>query len=190
MPASLSSSQSTDLIADEIQGVLIMETFRIRAARREDLKDLYGLLLELAEYERLLDSVKLTEENFGRALFDQPAMIEAIIAEQDGLPVGFALFYPVFPTFLGRAGMYLEDLFVRPACRGAGIGKKLLATVTRIARDRGLGRVDWAVLDWNEPAQKFYQSLGARPKDGWTVYQLLGDEMNRVADQGEEIAAD
>jgi GNAT superfamily N-acetyltransferase len=164
-----------------------MSSYTIRRARPEDLSTLYRLLLELAEYEKLRDSVRLTQENFGKALFDDPPMIEAILAERDGESIGFALFYPVFPTFLGRAGMYLEDLFVRPSCRGLGIGKKLLATVTRIARDRGLGRVDWAVLDWNEPAQKFYQSLGARPKDGWTVYQLVGDAMDHVADDGVDL---
>ncbi|MBY0587838.1 GNAT family N-acetyltransferase [bacterium] len=165
-----------------------MDRFQIRLARPEDLPVLYALLLELAEYEKLLDTVKLTEENFGKALFESPSMIEAILADMEDESVGFALFYPVFPTFLGRAGMYLEDIFVRPACRGLGIGKKLLSTVTRISRDRGLGRVDWAVLDWNEPAQKFYRSLGARPKEGWTVYQLVGDAMESVANEGTDLS--
>lgn len=159
----------------------------IRRARPSDLEILYGLLLELADYEKLLDTVKLTQVEFGRALFGEPCMIEAILADVDGKSVGFALFYPVFPTFLGRPGMYLEDIFVRPGCRGMGIGKKLLATVTRVARDRGFGRVDWAVLDWNEAAQKFYRSLGAKPKEGWTTYQLLGEAMESVAEQGTDV---
>lgn len=159
----------------------------IRRAVPEDLAVLYGLLMELAEYERLLDTVRLTQEGFNQALFGAQPALEAIMADLDGESVGFALFYPVFPSFHGRPGMYLEDIYVRPVARGRGIGKSLLATVSRITHERGYGRLDWAVLNWNHDAIRFYESLGARPKTGWTIYQLMEDALARVADEGANV---
>lgn len=158
----------------------------IRAAQAEDIPSLYALLMELAEYERMLDSVRLTQEGFRDALFGLRPYLDAIMAFVDGEAVGFALFYPVYPTFLGRPGMYLEDIYVRPAARGIGIGKMLMSRVSQIALERGCGRLDWAVLDWNEPAIKFYESVGAKPKGGWTVYQLEGNALHQMAEHGGE----
>ena len=164
-----------------------MSNFEIRPATQEDVPVLFELLLELAEYERLKESVKLTEELFQEALFAKRPYLEAILAFVDGQAIGFALFYHVFPTFLGMPGMYLEDLYVRPAARGNGIGRALLSTVAKIAVERGFGRVDWSVLNWNEPAIRFYQLLGAQPKSEWTIYQLEGESLRKAAEFGESL---
>lgn len=144
----------------------------IEPARIEDVPLLLSLIRELAEYEKLSHEVVATEEGLRETLFGDRPYAEAVIARVDGEPAGFALFFPNYSTFLGKPGLYLEDLFVRPAFRGRGIGRKLLSHITRIARDRGYGRVEWAVLDWNEPAIAFYRKLGAVPKDAWTIFRL------------------
>ena len=167
-----------------------MTNYELRPATREDVPILYELLLDLAEYEQLKDSVKLTEEMFLEALFAKRPYLEAILAFVEGEPVGFALYYHVFPTFLGRPGMYLEDIYVRPIARGHGIGRSLLSTVARIAVERGCGRVDWSVLNWNEPAIRFYKLLGAEPKTGWTIYQLEGDALQKAAEHGHQVSTD
>jgi GNAT superfamily N-acetyltransferase len=158
-----------------------MSKWTIRPAEPADVHALFQLVLDLAEYEKLRDQTRLTEEGLRDALFGQPRFLEAIIAWRKASPVGFALYYHVFPSFTGKPGMYLEDLFVIPAERGEGIGKALLSTVARIACERGCSRLDWAVLDWNAPAISFYQSLGARPKTGWTIYQLQGEHLEAAA---------
>jgi GNAT superfamily N-acetyltransferase len=141
-----------------------------------------SLIRELADYERLLQEVRLTEAGLRDALFGDRRYAEVVIAEvAPGEPAGFALFFHNFSTFLGRPGIYLEDLFVRPQHRGAGLGKALLVHLARLALDRGCGRLEWAVLDWNAPAIGFYLGLAARPAAGWNVYRLEGDPLGRLA---------
>jgi len=139
------------------------------------------LIRELAAYEHLEHEVVLDESELRAHLFGAHPYAEVLIAEDDGHAVGFALFFHNFSTFLGRPGIYLEDLFVRPDARGRGLGKALLVELGRLARDRGCGRIEWAVLDWNEPSIAFYQSLGARPKDEWILYRLTGDALHALA---------
>ena len=144
---------------------------------------LFSLLLELAAYERLSDSVYLTEDLLREFLFGARPVAEAILAWEDGQPAGFAVFYLNYSTFLGRPGIYLEDVFVKPEFRGKGIGRSLLSHIARLATERGCKRLEWSVLDWNETAIRFYKSLDAKPKEGWTVYQLGGDALTKLANE-------
>lgn len=144
----------------------------IRSARAEDVSTLLGLIQELADYEKLADEVVATPALLAEALFGERAVAEAVLAEWEGEVVGFALWFRNFSTFVGRPGLYLEDLFVRESHRGRGIGKALLLHLAAIARERGYGRMEWSVLDWNRPAIDFYRSLGALPMDEWTVFRL------------------
>jgi GNAT superfamily N-acetyltransferase len=153
----------------------------IRAARPADVPRLVELIRELAAYERLADEVVADAAGVQRALFDEPRRAEALVGESDGGVVAFALFFHNFSTFLGRPGLYLEDLYVQPAHRGRGLGRRLLAELARIAVERGCGRMEWAVLDWNEPAIGFYDALGARPMRDWTVFRLTGARLARLA---------
>ncbi len=155
--------------------------FQIRDANVEDTRLILGFIRELAEYEKLAHEVVATEEELGRWLFREKAA-HVLIAETGGEAVGFALYFVNFSTFLGRPGIYLEDLFVRPAARGCGIGKGLLVELARRACRQGYGRVEWWVLDWNEPAIRFYRSLGAVPMDDWTVFRLSGEALQKLAD--------
>ena len=143
----------------------------IRPARPEDVPDVLRLIRELASYEREPDAVVATEADVRTALFGDDARASCLIAEQDDAVVGFAIYFLNFSTWLGRHGIYLEDLFVSPDARGTGHGKALLRELARIAVDNGYGRVEWAVLDWNEPSIRFYRALGARPVNGWTRYR-------------------
>jgi len=144
----------------------------IRPARPEDVPLVVDLIRELATYEREPDAVVATPALLHDALFGPSPALYGHVAEAGGEVVGFALWFLNFSTWLGRHGIYLEDLYVRPEHRGSGHGKALLTTLVDIARERGYGRVEWAVLDWNEPAQGFYRSLGAVPMDEWTVWRL------------------
>jgi GNAT superfamily N-acetyltransferase len=135
----------------------------------------------LAEYEKLSHKVVATEESLRRTLFGNPRFAEVILGYEDGEPVGFALFFHNYSTFLGRPGIYLEDLFVDPDRRGRGYGKALLAHLARLARDRDCGRLEWAVLDWNAPSIQFYKSLGAVPLDDWIIFRLTGEALERSA---------
>ncbi|HVX70776.1 MAG TPA: GNAT family N-acetyltransferase [Mycobacteriales bacterium] len=146
----------------------------IRTARVDDVPVVVSLIRELAEYEREPDAVEATADDIRTALFGPSPAVFCHVAEQDGEVVGFALWFLNFSTWKGKHGIYLEDLFVRPSARGTGLGKALLTTLIEIARERGYGRVEWSVLDWNAPAIDFYRSLGARPMDGWTVWRLDG----------------
>ena len=139
------------------------------------------LIRGLARYEKLEDQVEMTEELLAAALFGERPYAEVVLAEEDGLAVGFALFFHNFSTFLGRPGIYLEDLFVLPEHRGRGIGRTLLAHLARLAVERGCGRLEWAVLDWNRDAIGFYERLGARPLSEWTVYRLTGEALTDLA---------
>jgi len=156
----------------------------IRFATAEDA----GLVLEfiegLADYEKLAHEVTADEERLRRTLFGDRPAAEVLIAECDGAPAGFALFFHNYSTFLARPGLYLEDLYVRPALRGKGIGGRLLARLAAIAVERGCGRFEWSVLDWNEPAIRFYRNLGAEPMDGWTVFRITGSALARLAEEG------
>ena len=153
----------------------------IREATVEDVPLLLTLIRELAEYERLLHEVLATEDMLREALFGERRVAEAVIGYHDGGPAGFALFFHNFSTFLGRPGLYLEDLYVRPEHRGKGFGRALLAHLARLAKRRGCGRLEWCVLDWNEPAIKFYKSLGAAAMGEWTVYRVAGESLDRLA---------
>ncbi len=153
----------------------------IRPAEPNDSGLVYAFIRELAEYERLTHLVEATEADIAAELFGPRPRVFCDIAEWRGQPVGFALWFYTFSTFKGRRGIYLEDLFVRPEHRGHGIGKGLLHGLARRCAEEGLGRLEWAVLDWNTPSIAFYESLGATPQDGWTVYRLTGDDLETLA---------
>uniref|UniRef100_A0AAU3GTJ0 GNAT family N-acetyltransferase n=1 Tax=Streptomyces sp. NBC_01401 TaxID=2903854 RepID=A0AAU3GTJ0_9ACTN len=146
----------------------------IRTATSEDVPAIHAMVRELAEYEKALDEAKATEEQLREALFgERPAAYAHVaVSDDDGEVVGFALWFLNFSTWRGVHGVYLEDLYVRPERRGGGHGKALLRELARICVERGYGRLEWSVLDWNAPSIAFYESLGARPQDGWTVYRL------------------
>ena len=153
----------------------------VRRARLDDVPVVLQLIHELATYEREADAVVATEAQLQDVLFGSEPKVFCQVAEDDsGSVVGFAIWFLNFSTWLGTHGIYLEDLFVRPETRGGGHGRALLTELARIAVERGYGRVEWAVLDWNEPAQGFYSSLGARPQDDWTVWRLTGDDLKSL----------
>jgi GNAT superfamily N-acetyltransferase len=156
----------------------------IRAARPNDVPTIARLIRALAEYERMADAVVLEEEQLHLHLFGPRPFAEVLIAEDAGRVVGFALFFHNFSTFRGQPGLYLEDLFVEPDQRGKGHGKALLQALARLAVERQCGRVNWMVLDWNEPSIQFYKKLGAEPLSEWTTYRLTGDALLRVAHAG------
>jgi len=157
----------------------------IRAATPADAALIHGLILEIAEYEKLRHEVVATADHIREALFPEHglATAHALIGEVDGVPQGYALYFFNFSTFMGRAGLYLEDVFVRPAFRGRGLGKALLIALADIATRRNCARMEWSVLDWNSPAIEFYKSLGARAMDEWTVFRLDEPALHRLADQ-------
>lgn len=154
----------------------------IRPATASDLPAMMVLVRELAEYERLAHAVVATEASFAAALFGERPTAEALVAIVDGEMVGYAIYFQNFSTFVGRAGIYLEDLYVRPACRGKGIGKGLLARVAQVAVERQCQRLEWAVLDWNEPSIQFYKSLGAEPLDEWTIFRMAPAAIAKLAE--------
>jgi GNAT superfamily N-acetyltransferase len=158
------------------------DTLLIRPAGRPDVPLILSFIRELAEYERLTHAVSATQEQLEHALFGPRPAAEVLIASLGDTPAGFALFFHNFSTFLAKPGIYLEDLFVRPAMRGKGIGRKLLAQLAKIACERDCGRVEWAVLDWNEPAIGFYKSLGANPMLDWRIFRLTGEPLKKLAD--------
>lgn len=160
-----------------------MSTCQIRFAERKDIPVILGFIRKLAEYEKLENEVVATEELLGTWLFEKNKA-EVLLAFEGENPVGYALFFHNFSTFLGRAGIYLEDLFVLPEKRGKGYGKELLTHLAHITVDRECGRLEWSCLDWNKPSLDFYQSLGAKRMTGWTVHRLTGDDLRRVAQQG------
>lgn len=151
-----------------------------RNATRQDCGLILEFIRELAEYEKMLPDVMATPQLLEQALFEQHRA-EVIFALEDGVEVGFALFFHNFSTFVGRSGLYLEDLFVKPAYRGRGYGKGLLKQLAKIAVERNCGRFEWVCLDWNQPSIDFYRSLGAVPQDEWTIYRLAGDALQNLA---------
>src|SRR3989475_2149254 len=160
--------------------------FEIRPARVEDVPIILKLIRDLATYERAPKEVTTTEEQLVDVLFGEKPVAEVLLAFERKSPVGFAVFFHNFSTWLGRPGLYLEDLFVKPQHRGKGYGRALLIHLAKIARERGCGRMEWAVLDWNEPAIKFYRQLGAKPMDEWTVFRLTRDGIAKLADSSLE----
>jgi GNAT superfamily N-acetyltransferase len=161
-----------------------MSEFVVRPAVPGDVPAIHQLIRGLAEYERLADQAVATEEDIRRSVFGDPARAEVLMGMEGSEAVGFALYFHNYSTFLGRHGVYLEDLFVRPHARGRGYGRRLLATLAAIARERGCTRLEWSVLDWNEPAIRFYRSLGANAMDQWTVYRLTGAALDALAEEG------
>jgi GNAT superfamily N-acetyltransferase len=157
--------------------------FRIEQATEANVHLILQLIKGLADYERLAHQVTATEDDLRESLFGDRPAAEVIIGYAGDEPVGFAVFFQTFSTFLGRSGMYLEDLFVVPAWRSHGLGRRLLAHVAKIAVERSCGRMEWSVLDWNEPARRFYRGLGAQPMEEWTVFRLTGDALRHVASE-------
>ena len=154
---------------------------QLRFATERDTSIILDFIRQLANYEKLEHEVTADKEILQKSLFGNPKVAEVILAENDNNPVGFALFFHNFSTFLGKPGLYIEDLFVQPDMRGKGIGKAMLRFLARLALERGCGRLEWWVLDWNTPAIRFYQKLGARGMDEWTVFRLTGDALEKLA---------
>ena len=152
----------------------------VRPAEKRDVGVIMGFIKELAEYEGLAHEVIADETSLERFLFGEHPVAEALIAEFQTTPIGFALYFTTFSTFVGRPGLYLEDLYVRTNMRGKGVGTLLLQHVARLARERGCGRLEWSVLNWNKPAIRFYEALGARAMDDWTVYRLTDDHLSKL----------
>jgi GNAT superfamily N-acetyltransferase len=170
-------------------GVNTAGNFEIRPAGVDDVPIILELIRDLATYERAPDDVTATEEQLVDVLFGERPAAEVLLAFEGESAVGFAVYFYNFSTWLGRAGLYLEDLFVKPEKRGKGYGRALLVELAKIARDRGCGRMEWAVLNWNEPAIKFYQTLGAKPMDEWTVFRLTREEIAKLANAADTAAA-
>ncbi len=158
-------------------------TISIRTATSDDVPTVALLIRALSQYEKLEHEVVMTEDKLRATMFGRRSFAEAVLAEEDGKAVGFALFFHNYSTFLAQPGLYLEDLYVPESHRGKGIGKSLLAHLAKIAVERKCGRMEWAVLDWNVDAIGFYEKLGAKPNSDWTVYRLVGDSLNRLAGQ-------
>src|SRR5213082_1262428 len=158
------------------------DNFTIRPATVADVPIILELIRALATYERAPNEVTATEESLVKVLFGEKPAAEVLLAFENETAVGFAVFFQNFSTWLGRPGLYLEDLFVRPEDRGKGYGRALLVQLAKIARDRGCGRMEWAVLDWNEPAINFYRTLGTKPMHEWTVFRLTPAEIAKLAD--------
>lgn len=156
-------------------------SFEIRTTTEADVPIILGLIRDLATYEREPDAVVATEEGLREVLFGAKPSAEVLLALESAEPVGFAVYFYNFSTWLGRPGLYLEDLFVRPEKRGKGYGRSLLERLAQIARERGCGRMEWAVLDWNDPAIQFYRKLGAQPMNEWTVFRLTADGIAKLA---------
>ena len=158
-----------------------MSQIQIRPATPQDVPLILAFLNELATYEKLAHEVVATDADLHAALFGERPVIETVIASLDDQPVGYALFFPTFSTFLGKPGLYLEDLYVRPAARGFGVGRKLLEHLASLVVERRWGRLEWSVLDWNEPSIAFYEKMGAKAMDEWTVFRLTGTTLETLA---------
>ncbi len=159
-----------------------IDGFKLRFADENDTVLILGFIKELAQYEKLQDQVVATEDTLRESLFSKQAA-EVIIGEYEGVPVGFALFFHNFSTFLGQAGLYLEDLYIKPEMRGKGLGKTILSFLAGLALDRNCGRLEWWVLDWNEPSIQFYKKLGAIPMDEWTVFRVTGETLKKLGEK-------
>lgn len=158
-----------------------MPRLTIRDAQASDTLTILNFVKDLARYEKAEHEVKATEAHIESTLFGEKPKVHAVICEQDSQPVGFAVYFYNYSTWLGQNGIYLEDLYVSPESRGSGAGKALLKHIAKIAVENNCGRFEWSVLDWNEPAIQFYQSLGAKPLDEWIGYRLTGDALVQLA---------
>lgn len=158
-----------------------MSDIFIRSAKIDDVPIILDFIKQLAEYEKLAHEVVATEEILQNSLFGSRSNVEVLLAYLNNIPAGFAIFFHNFSSFLGRPGIYLEDLFVKPEARGKRIGEKLLTHLAKLAKARNCGRLEWSVLDWNEPAINFYKKLGAIPMNEWTVYRVKGEALERLA---------
>ncbi|MGD8779461.1 MAG: GNAT family N-acetyltransferase [Ignavibacteria bacterium] len=158
------------------------DSLLIRKAEKKDSEIILYFINQLAKYEKLEHEVEATEELIEKNIFGEGSNVEALICYRDDKPVAFAVYFYNFSTFLAKPGLYLEDIFVLPEMRGKGIGKKMLTHIAKIAVEKGCGRFEWAVLDWNEPAINFYKSIGAVPMDEWTIFRLTGEPLLRLAD--------
>ena len=158
----------------------VNENYNIRLAGVYDVSEIFVLIKELADYERLLDQVIATEELLEETLFGENSNVEVLLACDKNQILGFALYFRTFSTFLGRPGIYLEDLFVRKFARGRGIGESLLRRIARITLEMGGGRLEWSVLDWNKTAISFYKKMGAVPLDEWTTFRLTGEKLKKL----------
>ncbi len=159
-----------------------MPELEIRAATEDDVPMILSLIKELAEYERLSHEVVATKEELCDSLFGERRVAEVLLGYLGDDPAGFALFFHNFSTFLGRPGIYLEDLYVRPEHRRSGVGRALLTHIAQLAKERNCGRLEWSVLDWNEPAIGFYKKLGAVPMSDWTAFRVTGESLDKLAD--------
>ena len=158
-----------------------MSDLSIRFAQEEDIPEILKLIRELAEYEQLAHCVTATPEILRTSLFGDRRTAEVLLAAAEGKAVGYALFFHNFSTFLGKPGIYIEDIFVRPAFRNKGVGKTFFQKIAALALERDCGRIEWSVLDWNQSAIDFYRAMGAHPVDGWTVYRLVESDFLRIA---------
>lgn len=158
------------------------DDFYIRPACKDDIPVLLNLITDLAIYEDLEEEVVATQGLLTKWLFDEKKA-ESLLAFENGLPIGFALYFTSFSTFLGRPGIYLEDLYIMPEARGKGYGKSLLARLAKMVIDRGYGRLEWSCLNWNKPSIQFYLSIGATPLDGWSVYRLTDEDLTALAEE-------
>ncbi|SFC23273.1 L-amino acid N-acyltransferase YncA [Alkalibacterium subtropicum] len=159
--------------------------FKIRFAEEKDIDLILEMIRELAVYEKMLDEVVATEARLREYVFEKK-MVEVIIGEYQDEPVAFALFFPNFSTFLGKPGLYLEDLYIKPEMRGKGFGRKIFTFLANLTRERGYGRLEWVCLDWNEPSICFYKKMGAVPMEDWTTYRMQGTALENLADKYKE----
>ena len=159
----------------------INEHIRLRFAEEKDVALIVGFIRGLAEYEHLLDTVKIQEADIKKYVFEKK-LIVVVIGEYDGAPAGFALFFHNFSTFVGKPGIFIEDIFVKPEMRGKGLGKILFSFLAKIAVERNCGRLEWLCLNWNEPSIKFYKSQGAQAMDEWSTYRVTGDGIKKLAE--------
>lgn len=153
----------------------------IRKATKADIPLILDFIKLIADYEKLSHEVIATESSLQKSLFEEKSTIQVLLAFEDNTPAGYAIFFNNFSTFIGRQGIYLEDIFVKPEYRGKGIGKKLFMEIVGIAKENNCGRLEWSVLNWNTPAIEFYESLGAVPMEGWTVYRLTEEKISELA---------
>jgi GNAT superfamily N-acetyltransferase len=165
--------------------IKVIDSLEIRKAQKSDVPMILHFIKELATYEKLLHEVTATEELLEKSLFGEKSVAEVVIASFENRDVGFALYFHNFSTFVGKPGIYLEDLYVSPEYRGKGFGKSLLKYLANLAIERDCGRLEWWVLDWNESAIKFYKSLGAKPMDEWTVFRVAGEDLIKLANDEE-----
>ena len=159
-----------------------MSNIQIRTACKQDAETIHQMIVGLAKYEKAEHEVKATVGSIQDSLFTPSATAQALICEQEGEPIGYAVYFYNYSTWLGKNGLYLEDLYIAPECRGLGAGKRMLQHLAKIAVEKGCGRFEWSVLDWNEPAIEFYKSFGAKPQDEWVIYRLDGQALNDFAE--------